>query len=313
MATTATEPAAAGSHQRGGPPPRVGGGGGGRLGASRGRSFEVDMGPSGADNAAMARGGGPALWTGRLAWIRLRQRWTFAIAVGIGLMASVAVAGAVSLVQSVASESALQITMHRLGDGRLIDVSHNDIEQDDAYASFLSGAAGNVAHDLNGRYTGTSRYAESRELYPVKLNGTTLPFVSVENSIQLAAYEGLAGHVTVVSGAWPAQPRQGAAYAVTISEVAARKQGLKPGDTFCLQVINFPKEIACTAVAAVWRPRNPEEAFWGFEKTPDDFVYLERAQLFEILAQQLIDAPAAPVHAVFEPDLSRFHARDIVA
>jgi hypothetical protein len=261
----------------------------------------------------MARPGGPALWTGRLALIRLRQRWTFAVAVGIGLAASVAVAGAVSLVQSVASESALQITLHSLGDGRLVDVSHNDIEQEDAFATFQEGATANVSRYLGGRYMPASRYAESRELYAVKLNGTTLPFVSVENSVQLAAYENLREHVTVVSGAWPAQPRAGAAYQVTVSEASARKQGLKPGDAFCLQVINFPTEVICTEVAATWRPRNPDEAFWGFEKTPANFVYLERAQLFEILTQQLIDARAATVHAVFDPDLSKFHARDLPA
>ena len=105
--------------------------------------------------------------------IRLRRRWTFAVAVGIGLAASVAVAGAVSLVQSVASESALQITLRGLGDGRLIDVSHNDIEQEDAYGSFQSGASANVARHLNGRYSAAGRYAESRELYPVRLNGRT--------------------------------------------------------------------------------------------------------------------------------------------
>ena len=276
-------------------------------------SFGVDIGRTAADNAAMARGGGPALWTGRLAWIRLRQRWTFAVAVGIGVMASVAVAGAVSLVQSVASESALQITLHKLGDGRLIGVSHNDIEQEDAYASFQSGADQNVSRYLGGRYARAGRYAESRELYPVQLNGTTLPFTSVEHSVQLAAHDDLRDHVTLVAGAWPSEPVSGLVYQVTIAEVAARKQGLKPGDRLCVQVINFPKEVICTQVAAVWRPRNPDEAFWGIEKLPDNFLELDRAQLFDILTHQLVDARAATVHAVFEPDLSRFHARDIGA
>src|SRR5439155_12471547 len=215
--------------------------------------------------------------------------------------------------QSVASESALQITLRGLGDGRLIDITHHDIEQEDAYGSFQSGASANVARHLNGRYSAAGRYAESRELYPVRLNGRTLPFVSVERSIQLAAYEELRAHVDVVAGTWPVQARAGDAYLVTVSEQAARKQGLKPGDHLCLQVINFPKEVVCTQVGAVWRPRDADDPFWGLEKTPDDFVELDRAQLFEILSEQLIDARAATVHAVFSPDLSTFHARDLAA
>jgi hypothetical protein len=252
-----------------------------------------------------------SLGSGRLALIRVRRRWTFAVAVGIGIAASVAIAGAVSLVQSVAAESALQITLRNLGDDALIDIAHNDVNKEDAYQSFQAGAARNVRTDLGARYQLKSRYVESRELYPTRLNGVELQIVNVENSVQLASYEDLASHVKVVAGSWPTQPVDHDVYAVTLSTAAASKQGLKPGDVLCLQVVNYPLEVVCTKVAAVWRPKDASEPYWGSEKTPADFLELDRQQMFDLLHFRLPDARAGTVHAVFAPNPGAFHAADI--
>jgi hypothetical protein len=74
-----------------------------------------------------------------------------------------------------------------------------------------------------------------------------------------AFYEGLAEHATLVAGTWPGAP---GSLDAAVPSAAAGALGLEPGDSLTLTSIGDPSHQVAVKISGVYRPDDPQEAFW---------------------------------------------------
>src|SRR5438270_3215404 len=197
------------------------------------------------------------LSTFHLALVRLRHQWLLAAAQSLGLIAAVALAVTVPLVQSIASEAGLHTVVQNLGSKAFVTIEQFGIGGPAAYDGFQQDAAGRVRAQVGDQLSPTVRYAQGPHQAPYLLN--TKPW-TIDDGPQpdIATWEQLQPHINFVAGA-PAPDSLAAdgSYNFTLAADAARDFTWKTGDLVCFNRPPSPNFRAdwCGRLTGTWSAR----------------------------------------------------------
>ncbi len=147
-----------------------------------------------------------------------------------GLMVAVALSSAIVMLQSLASEAALELAMRNLGDKGDVVLDQFGIREDRAYSAFQKTANERTQQTLGPLLRSGTRYAISTEFMPDSLNGKPVNATFGGPRLQLAFYEELDQHVERVAGQLRPDVKDGDAWWITVSEAGAKQLNLQAGD-----------------------------------------------------------------------------------
>jgi len=259
------------------------------------------------------------LSTLHLALVRLRHQWLLAAAQALGLVAAVALAVTVPLVQSIASEAGLHSVVENLGSKGFVTIEQFNVGTAAAYDGFQKDSAGRVRAQVGDQLSPTARYAEGPRQPPYMLNGK--PWV-IDDGPQpdIASWEQLQQHVVLTSGA-PAPDTRAAdgSYSFTVSADAARDFTWKAGDLVCFNRPPNPSFRVdwCGRLTGIWEPMNARDPYWS-GTVPGHSIMLGRASYFDLVTYltrlgRAGGATGSTAAQSWQPSLSHLHAPQITA
>ncbi|HEY8642813.1 MAG TPA: FtsX-like permease family protein [Candidatus Dormibacteraeota bacterium] len=264
------------------------------------------------------------LSTLHLGLVRLRHQWLLAAAQGLGLIAAVALAVTVPLVQSIASEAGLHSVVQNLGSKSFVTIEQFNIGTSAVYDGFQKDTASRVRSQLGDQLLPTVRYVQGPHQAPYLLNAK--PWV-IDDGPQpdVASWEQLQQHVNFVSGT-PAPDSNGAdgSYSFTISADAAHDFTWNAGDLVCFNKPPSPPPSAnfrtdwCGRVTGIWTPRDAHDAYWS-GTVPGHSLMFGRSSYFTLIAylgrvsSRFGGATVSIAAQAWSPSLSHLHAPQITA
>ncbi|HEY7201516.1 MAG TPA: ABC transporter permease [Candidatus Dormibacteraeota bacterium] len=199
---------------------------------------------------------------GGLAWSRLRHRWRLGLARWVGLALAVALALTIALTQALATDAGFASVLRAIGPRGVVTIERPGPRDAAAYAAFQDEVHDRVAGALGGALRVQARYLASAGMRPVTLNGGILqPDLSLTPGV--AWYDGVDRHVAVTAGAWPAGPATGGVWPVAAAAAGADLLAIRLGDVLCVQVPGTSPARVCVRVAALWRPLDGADPYWG--------------------------------------------------
>lgn len=244
----------------------------------------------------------------QLAVIDLTHKRAVAAVQLLGLVTALALAVSLPLMQAVAAEEGLRSQLRSLGAGTDLEIAKDQVNSEQDFNAFETDASARVKAELGQVLIPAARFARSNQQQPFSLNGVRVIHEPGDPVPTVAYYEGLERHVDVTSGVWPADGKAGDAWWATVSAQAAEQLGLKNGDVYCMGPVGAGRNFLapwCVKVGAVWKVRDPAEAYWGGQTLGVDLM-LGQASLFAV------NAPFVTLHAgqLYVADLGRIHAAD---
>ncbi len=230
---------------------------------------------------------------------RLRRRWKLAVGMYLGLVAAVALAVSVTLVQGTAAEIGLQQTLQTLGDRASVQVAAYPTRNPEGLAQVENEARSEVRSTVGPLLRPGAAYLASTQLIPVSRNGKPTPDRSP--GPLLASYDGLYQHVDIIKGRIPAEPRVGDAWQATMSQQGARQFGIDLGDRYCLA---DPSGAGfCLQLAAIWQPKDPSSTYWGPAHVPYNALTLDGPSYATVVNLAI---PVSTAYVSFTPDAEAF-------
>ena len=232
----------------------------------------------------------------------------------MALATAATLAMALPLMQAAAAEEGLRSALAALGTGANLEIGLDHVDTTAAFDRFQEDASRRVRTEMGALMIPGVRFARSNQLQGIELNGRELEREAGDPLPAAVYYENLERHVTVTSGQWPGDAKVAEdTWPAALSETAASLLGLKTGDRYCMTSVGvsrgnpFGQPRWCARIAAVFKPVNPTEPYWGGQELGSDLA-LGLNSIFEI-AQQY---PYVAVHAnqLYVADLGRVHAAD---
>ena len=231
---------------------------------------------------------------------RLRRRWKMAAGLYLGLVAAVALAVSVTLVQATAAEIGLQRTLQTLGDRSWVQVAAYPTRDPEGLARIDSEARSEVRSEVGPLLRPGAAYLGSSQLIPISRNGKPIPNRSPGPA--LASYEGLYQHVDVIAGRIPTELKVGDAWQATMSQQGAQQSGIDLGDRYCLA---DPSGAGfCIQLAAIWQPKDPSSTYWGPTHVPYNALMLDGQSYAKVVGNLAI--PVSTAYVSFTPDAEAF-------
>ena len=182
----------------------------------------------------------------------------------LGLVAAVALAVSVTLVQATAAEIGLQRTLQTLGDRSWVQVAAYPTRDPEGLARIDSEARSEVRSTVGPLLRPGAAYLASSQLIPISRNGKPIPNRSPGPA--LASYKGLYQHVDVIAGRIPTELKVGDAWQATMSQQGAQQFGIDLGDRYCLA---DPSGAGfCIQLAAIWQPKDSSSHVLGSRPRP---------------------------------------------
>ena len=230
----------------------------------------------------------------RLAAIDLWRRRAMPAVMVVALATATTLAVALPLMQAAAAEQGLRSALRSLGPGGNLEIGLDHVDTAGAFGAFQEDASKRVRTELGSIMIPGASFARSNQMQGISLNGVEI-VREVGDPLPVAVYyEDLKRHVTVTGGQWPSGGKSGDAWWATVSETGASLLGLKAGDLYCMTSVGvsrgnpFGLPRWCARIAAVFKPTNPSEAYWGGQQLGAD-ISLEQASLF-----QVAESPCTP-------------------
>jgi hypothetical protein len=216
-----------------------------------------------------------------LARRQLTARWVSFVPTAIGLGAALALASAVSLTQSRTDEAGLQQTVSRLGPQGLINVHLTGVSNQQQYEQLKVEVQRAARNDMGGLIALREAGLISGGYVQQTVNGKKqIGFFD----FRIAVYENLSAHAVLVSGKWPSGA-PGATLEATLPEQFAGLVHLGVGDVACAKVQDGT-DVVCVRIVGIWRPAQPQEAFWGQNQQPEVAAYVDVPAYFAMLGKQ---------------------------
>ena len=256
----------------------------------------------------------------RIALARLGHQRVLAAALGLGLLAAVALAASVPLLQAEAKEVALHSVLGSLGSKRYITVEQFSVRDAKAFEAFQADAGQRVTRGLGSVAIPAAQFSEYGTVRFSTVNGKQQIYEGGAPEPSLAYYRDLGQHVSVKTGVLPQDAATPSGdLPISLSAQGAQLLYLTVGDRACLPVIDRfganrgePSPEICLKVAAVWEPRRPGEDYWA-GSVPNLFLMLSRDDYFRFTSTGLSRNPSTGHY--FATDASRIdatNAEDIV-
>jgi FtsX-like permease family len=197
-----------------------------------------------------------------LAWSRLRHRWRLGLARCLGLALAVALALTIALTQALAADAGFATLLRGIGPRGVVTIERPATRDAAGYAAFQGEVRNRVARELGAALRPQARYLASGGMRPITLNGGLLqPDLSLTPGV--AWYADAERHVTVTAGAWPAGSPSGGVWPVAAAAAGAELLAVRPGDVLCLRPAGTTPRLACVRIAALWRPIDGADPYWG--------------------------------------------------
>ena len=240
-----------------------------------------------------------------LARRQLAARWISFLPTAIGLGAALALAAAVTFTQSRTEEAGLQQTVSGLGARGLVDVHLTGVTNQKQYDELKTEVLRAARDDMGGLIALREAGLISGGYVQQTVNGQKqIGF----GDFRFAAYENLSAHAVLVSGRWPSGT-PGDTLEATLPAQFAGLVHLGVGDVACAKVQDGT-DIVCVRIVGIWRPAQPQEAFWGQNQQPEVAAYVDVPAYFAMLGKQT-DRVTGGLHtsvisvasAVLSPDL----------
>jgi hypothetical protein len=258
------------------------------------------------------------LSTLHLALVRLRHQRLLAAAQALGLIAAVALAVTVPLVQSIASEAGLHSVVQNLGSKSFVTIEQFNIGTPAAYDSFQQDTASRVRAQVGDQLSPTARYVEGPRQPPYMLNGKAW-VIDDGPQPDVASWEQLDQHVSIVGGA-PAPDSRAVdgSYSFTLSADAARDFTWKAGDLVCFNKPPNPNFRVdwCGRLTGIWTPRDAHDPYWS-GTVPGHSIMLGRNSYFTLMTYLVRlgrgGASGSTAAQSWQPSLSHLHAPQITA
>jgi hypothetical protein len=201
-----------------------------------------------------------------------------ASALALCLAATVAVAWALPLTESVALRSGLR---EALAGGAALTVEQPEVGDFDGFVAFQRRAEARVDARLRPYLQPGTVLATVGPLPAVSVNDQ--PVEGAGLRVTAAYLDDLAAHVEVLAGALPPDGLGGPLPAVTMPETGADQLGLRLGDRFCVELSpGAPAPTWCARVVALWRPLRATDPYWG-GSPPRLTAAMGAYDLFELL------------------------------
>jgi hypothetical protein len=245
-----------------------------------------------------------------LARRQLAARWISFLPTAIGLGAALALAAAVTFTQSRTEETGLQQTVSGLGAQGLVDVHLTGVVNQKQYDQLKAEVLRAARDDMGGLIALRQASLISGGYVQQTVNGQKqIGF----GDFRIAAYEDLSAHAVLVSGAWPSGT-PGDTLEATLPAQFASLVHLAVGDVACTKVQDGT-DVVCVRIVGIWRPAQPQEAFWGQTQQPEVAAYVDVPAYFAMLGKQT-DTVTGGLHtsvisvasAVLSPDLGVIRA-----
>jgi FtsX-like permease family protein len=245
-----------------------------------------------------------------LARRQLAARWISFLPTAIGLGAALALAAAVTFTQSRTEEAGLQQTVSGLGAQGLVSVHLTGVINQTQYDQLTTDVMQAARGDMGGLIALREVGLISGGYVQQTVNGQQQTGFG---DFRIAAYENLSAHAVLVSGTWPSGPPSETLEATLPAQFAGLVH-LGVGDVACAKVQDGT-DIVCVRIVGIWRPAQPQEAFWGQTQQPEVAAYVDVPTYFAMLGKQT-DTVTGGLHtsvisaasAILSPDLDVIHA-----
>lgn len=209
----------------------------------------------------------------------------------------------IGLIETSAAESSLQLAVKRLGSSGLVVVSDDLSGSPEGFAAFQALVDRQSRVDLGPLVVKRGQLTEASDLILASRNNADVQF-DAGTATGLMAFVDLTAHVQVVRGEWPKGRGPDGLPWISIPETTAAALRLEPGDAACFTTLQVQSRW-CARVTAVWRPRAPEEAFWGSQPAPTSVLCLDLAPFYAAAKTLQV---AVTAESVLSPRASEFHA-----
>ena len=219
-----------------------------------------------------------------------------AVAVVVGLTTCV------GLVQTSAAEASLQLAVTRLGSSGLVVVSDDLSGSPEGFAALQTSVDRYVTTDLGPLVVKSGQFAEASGLVLASRNNLGVQY-DAGTASGLMSFDQLAPHVRVVRGSWPSGPAPGGVPWISVPEATAAALRLQPEDAVCFTTLQARGQW-CGRVAAIWRPRAPDEAYWGVQPAPTSAICVDLAPFYAAAKTLQLRVTAS---SVLSPVASEFH------
>jgi FtsX-like permease family len=216
-----------------------------------------------------------------LARRQLAARWTSFLPTAIGLGVALALAAAVTLTQSRTEEAGLQQTVANLGSQGLVSVHLTGVINQQAYEQLRQEVDRAARDDMGGLIALRESGLISGGYVPKTVNGQK-PTGGAD--FRIAAVENLSAHAVLVAGRWPSGAT-GTTLEATLPEQFAGFTHLAVGDIVCAEVQDST-DVVCLRIVGLWRPKQPQEAYWGPNQQPEVAAYVGVPDYFAVLKAQ---------------------------
>ncbi len=246
-----------------------------------------------------------------LARRQLAARWPSFLPTAIGLGVALALASAVTLTQSRTEEAGLQQTVSRLGSQGLVSVRLTGANNQQQYDQLIAQVTQAARDDMGGLITLRGSGLLSGGYVPKTVNGQKAS--PLNNDFRIAAFDGLKAHAVLVAGSWPSSAASDVLEATLPAQFATFIH-LGVGDVTCATVEDSNDSV-CLRVVGIWRPQQPQEAYWGLNQEPEVAAYVDVPAYFAMLKGQtdpttgVVDpAVVSFASATLAPDLAAIRA-----
>ena len=217
-----------------------------------------------------------------LARRQLAARWKSFLPTAIGLGVALALASAVTLTQSRTEEAGLEQTISRLGSQGLVSVRLTGATNQQQYDQLIAQVRQAARDDMGGLITLRESGLLSGGYVPQTVNGQKASPLNID--FRIAAFDGLRAHAILVAGSWPSSDASATPEA-TLPAQFANLIHLTVGDVTCAKVQDSNDSV-CLRIVGIWRPQQPQEAYWGLNQTPEVAAYVDVPAYFAMLKGQ---------------------------